>query len=245
MSATSDAPAVTARATRNLLLRAMPDAEYARLAPHLAPVTLEAMQPLVEPSTPIVHAHFPESAIISVLTRLDDGTLVENGTVGCEGMGELPVALGVDWTPSLITGQVPGTAQRIEVAVLRELLPTLPGLGVLLQRYVLYFTAQVAQSLACNSVHALEHRCARWLLMTHDRVPGDDFLLTHDVLAQMLAVRRAGVSVAADAFRRRGLIQYRRGRITVLDRPGLEQAACECYGRVRASRDRLVGALAE
>ena len=107
----------------------------------------------------------------------------------------------------------------------------------------MYLYGQVSQSLACNSLHSVEQRCARWLLMTHDRVGGDELLLTHEVLAQMLAVRRAGVSVAAHAMRRRGLIRYSRGRVTILDRTGLERAACECYGIVQGHRDRLLGAL--
>ncbi len=229
------------RATRNLLLRALPHEEYDRLLPYLEPVALEPMQPLAELGGPIAHAHFPETGIISLLTRLADGTLIENGTVGCEGMAGLPLALGVDATPALIVGQVPGSARRIDAAALRALLPALPALAALLGRYAVYLFGQVSQSLACNSRHPLEQRCARWLLMTHDRVEGDEFVLTHDVLAQMLAVRRAGVSVAADAFRRRGLIAYRRSRVAVLDRAGLEAAACECYGVVRAQRDRLVG----
>jgi CRP-like cAMP-binding protein len=231
-------------AGRNLLLRAIPAEEYARLLPHLEPFALEPMQVLAERGDPISHVHFPETGIVSLLSRLGDGTLIENGTVGCEGMAGLPLLLDVDWSPVVITGQVPGLSRRLEAATFRALLPTLPVLDALLRRYVVYFLAQMSQSLACNSAHTVEQRCARWLLMTHDRVPGDQFVLTHEVLAQMLAVRRAGVSVAADAMRTRGLIQYSRGRITITDRAGLEAAACECYGMVRQQRDAIVGPLA-
>jgi CRP-like cAMP-binding protein len=235
----------TSAVGRNLMLRALPPEEYAQLLPHLEPFVLEPMQLLAELGDPIPHVYFPETGIVSLLSRLADGTLIENGTVGSEGMAGVPLLLGVDWTPVVMTGQVPGLSRRVEAATFRALLPTLPVLETLLRRYVVYFLAQVSQSLACNSAHTVEQRCARWLLMTHDRVPGDQFVLTHEVLAQMLAVRRAGVSVAADAMRTRGLIQYSRGRITITDRAGLEAAACECYGIVRRQRDALVGPMAE
>jgi CRP-like cAMP-binding protein len=240
----TDAPPPAAtRATRNLLLGALPPEEFAQLLPHLEPVMLEPMQPIAELGAPIPHVHFPESGIVSLLTRTANGTLVENGTVGREGMAGLPLAQGVDWTPALIVGQVPGISRRTDAATFRALLPGLPALAAALQRYAVYLHAQVSQSLACNSLHALEARCARWLPMTHDRVEGDAFVLTHEVLSQMLAVRRAGVSEAADALRTRGLIAYRRGRVAVADRAGLEASACECYGIVRDHRDRLVGPL--
>jgi CRP-like cAMP-binding protein len=228
---------------RNQLLRTIPPEEYALLRPHLEPFVLEPMQTLTERGQPISHVHFPETGIVSLLSQVADGTLVENGTVGLEGMSGISLVLGVDWSPHLITGQVPGTSLRMEAGAFRELLPMVPVLEAMLRRYTIYFMAQVSQSLACNAMHPLEQRCARWLLMTHDRVPGDQFVLTHEVLAQMLAVRRAGVSVAADALRARGLIQYSRGRVTVTDRAGLESASCECYEYVRAQRDALVGVI--
>jgi CRP-like cAMP-binding protein len=227
---------------RNLLLRALPPDEYARLRPYLEPVTFTPLQRLTDDGEPIGHVHFPETGIISLLTRLADDTLVENGTVGYEGMAGFPLALGVEWTPAMIMGQVAGMSWRLDAATFHRLLPTLPALDTALRRYLVYLVAQVSQSLACNSLHPIERRCARWLLMTHDRVEGSTFELTHEVLAQMLAVRRAGVSVAADALRARGLIQYSRGSITISDRAGLEGAACECYGIVRDLRDRLPGA---
>ncbi len=230
---------------RNRLLRALPPEEYARLLPHLEPVVLAALEPIADAGDPIRHVYFPETGILSLVSRAADGTLVEHGTVGYEGMAGLPLALGVEWTPAVMLGEVPGISWRVDAAAFRALLPTSPGLEALLGRYVVYFLAQVSQSLLCNSLHAIEQRCARWLLMTHDRVEGDTFLLTHEVLAQMLAVRRAGVSVAADALRTRGLIEYTRGKVTVTDRAGLEAASCACYGIVRGHRDRLLGAFAD
>jgi len=236
---------VVADTVRNHVLRSIPAAERSRLLAHLEPVEVLPMQDIAQPGEPIPYVHFPETAVISLLTRLSDGTLIENGTVGREGMTGLPLVLGADWATSIITGQVPGASLRIEAATFRSLLPELPALDRLSRRYALYFMVQVAQSLACNSRHRVEQRCARWLLMTHDRVPGDQFVLTHEVLSQMLAVRRTGVTVAAGALQDAGYIRYRRGRITVLDRAGLERAACECYAAVRAQRDRLVGVLEE
>ena len=243
--ATEGVGSVAPPAPRNRLLRALPSEEYARLLPHLEPVALAPLQVLADIGDPIRHVYFPETGIISLQSRAADGTLVENGTVGCEGMAGFPLVLGVDWTQSVVLGEVPGTCWRMDAGTFLGLLPALPALEALLRRYVVYFIAQVSQSLACNSLHALEQRCARWLLMTHDRVDGDEFALTHEVLAQMLAVRRAGVSVAADALRARGLIQYSRGKVTVTDRVGLEDAACECYGIVQGHHERLLGHGAE
>lgn len=240
--ATATAPAGT---VRNHLLRSLPAAERDRLLAHLEPMELEPMQDIAEAGEPIPYVHFPETAIISFLSRLSDGTLIENGTVGSEGTSGLSLVLGAEWATSIITGQVPGTSLRMEAATFQALLPELPEFGRLARRYALYFLTQVSQSLACNSRHRVEQRCARWLLMTHDRVPGDQFVLTHEVLSQMLAVRRTGVTVAAGALQDAGYIRYRRGRIMVLDRAGLERAACECYGTVRAQRDRLLGVVGD
>ena len=241
-SAAVRAPAHAA-AGRNHLLRNIPGVELHALLPHLEPVALEPMQPITEIGQPLAHVYFPETAIISLLSRLADGTLIENGTVGCEGMAGIPLVLGTEWSTSFITGQVPGIARRVAASTFVELLPTLPDLELLLRRYALYFLTQVSQSLACNSMHPISQRCARWLLMTHDRTERDDFTLTHEILAQMLAVRRAGVSVAAGELQDAGLIRYSRGKVTVTDRAGLERSACECYGIVRGHRDRLLGPL--
>nr|ASV46943.1 Crp/Fnr family transcriptional regulator [uncultured bacterium] len=230
---------------RNRLLRALPPEESARLRPHLEPVALAPLALLAPAGAPIRHVYFPETGVISLLSRSDDGALIENGTVGHEGMVGFPLVLGVDWTASAIMSEVPGVSWRMDAAVFRALLPELPALEASLRRYLAYLFAQIAQSLACNGLHPVEQRCARWLLMTHDRVEGDEFLLTHDVVAQMLAVRRAGVSVAFEGLRDRGVIDYRRGRVTVRDRAGLEAAACECYRIVCGHRDRLLAPLAD
>ena len=197
---TADAAASSHATERNWLLRTMPAEERLRLRAHLEPFVLEPMQLLAEPDRPIPHVHFPEGSIISLLRRMADGSLIENGTVGMEGMAGLPLFFDVEWSIGMITGQIPGPSLRMEAGAFRALLPELPGLQALLRRYTAFLMTQTAQSVACNGFHTIEQRCARWLLMTHDRVPGDEFELTHEVLAQMLAVRRAGVTEAAGAM---------------------------------------------
>ncbi len=225
----------------NRLLRAIPADEYARLLPYFERFQLEPMQIFAEPGERLSHVYFPETGIVSVLRRMRDGTLIEIVTVGREGMAGISVTLGdpVSWLT--IAGQVPGGCKRVDAEAFADLLPNLERLAELLRRYAITLFEQAAQSIACNSFHSIEQRCARWLLTTHDRVSGDEFLLTHEILAQMLAVRRAGVTEAAGALQRAGLISYRRGRITIRDRVGLERAACECYGAVRDEFDRLLG----
>jgi CRP-like cAMP-binding protein len=228
-------------AERNRLLRAIPDDEYARLQPYLEPFQLEPMQILTEPGERIEHVYFPQTGIVSVLRRMRDGTLIEVITIGREGMAGIAVTLGDPESSLVISGQVPGASGRVDAEAFTDLLPNLPRLEELLRRYALTVFEQTSQSLACNSLHSIEQRCARWLLMTHDRVDGDEFILTHEILAQMLAVRRAGVTEAAGALQRAGVISYTRGRITIRDRAGLERFACECYGAVRDQFDRLLG----
>jgi CRP-like cAMP-binding protein len=225
----------------NRLLRAIPPDEYARLLPYFERFQLEPMQMLAEPGERIPHVYFPESGIVSILRRMRDGTLIEIMTIGREGMAGISVTLGDPVSSLLITGQVPGACKRMDAEAFADILPNLERLSELLRRYVLTVFEQVAQSLACNSLHSIDQRCARWLLMTHDRVPGDEFVLTHEILAQMLAVRRAGVTEAAGALQRAGVIRYTRGRVTVRDRSGLEGFACECYAALRDEFDRLLG----
>lgn len=229
---------------RNRLLRGLPPDEHARLQPHLATVHIDVMQILGEVGEPLRHVYFPETCIISVVRRMRDGTIVEAGTVGREGMAGVLVLFGEPTLPATVLGQMPGAAKRVELDVLRALLPETPVLGERLRRYVMTFLDQVGQTAACNALHPLVQRCARWLLMTQDQAGSSELQLTHEVLAQMLAVRRAGVTEAAGALQAAGHISYRRGRITVLDRAGLESAACECYAVVRAHYERLMGSVA-
>jgi CRP-like cAMP-binding protein len=153
----------------------------------------------------------------------------------------LAVLLGDPWSPASVVAQVPGLCLRIPFHQLQALLPQLPSLAALLHRWALAFMDQLAQAIVCNGLHSVDRRCARWLVAAHDRVDGDTFLLTHEALANVLAVRRAGVTEAALALQRAGLIAYGRGRVTVVDRAGLEAAACECYGVGRANLERRLG----
>jgi CRP-like cAMP-binding protein len=228
-------------AHRNFLLRSIPDEEYAQLRPHLEQLRYETLDLLVEAGETHRYVYFPETSVVSVVRRMRDGALIEAGTVGREGMAGLGALLGSAWSQSTLTTQVPGLCVRMPFDVAAERFQELPTLRSLLQRFTLSFIDQIGQAVACNGRHSLVRRCARWLLSAHDRTDGDTFVLTHDVLAQMLAVRRAGVSEAAGALKTKGLIKYSRGRIVVKDRAGLEEAACECYAINRENIARLMG----
>ena len=228
-AAHADAPAARTQSTeKNWILRAIPVEEYARLLPHFQRVTLETLQVLAEPGGELEYAFFPESAIISVVRPIDD-TLVEAGTIGREGMAGLGVLLGASWSPSKLLGQIPGACTRIDFVTLAGLLPHLPEMRRRLGRFALTFLDQVGQTVACNTRHSVLQRSARWLLITRDRLDSDTIRLTHEVLSQMLGVRRAGVSEALAALQRSGLIRYSRGKVMILDRAGLERLTCECY----------------
>ncbi len=225
----------------NRLLAALPPDGYAALAPHLEPVTLAFKEPVYEPNRPIPHVLFPTTGVFSVLTVMADGAAIEVATSGNEGMLGLPLFLGTTTSPGLVFSQIPGESLRLPAAAFQEAVEHNRQLVAILHRYTLALLLQIAQSAACNRLHTMEHRCARWLLLTHDRVAADRFPLTHEFLGQMLGVRRASVTEAVGTLQQAGLITYRRGRMTVVDRAGLEAAACECYGVIRAEYDRLLG----
>ena len=186
-------------------------------------------------------AYFPVTAVISIIGRMRDGGAAEVGTVGNEGAVGMSVLLDASPAPHETVAQIPGIVLAIDASVLRVGMEQRPELRSLLLRYVHEYLTQVAQTAACNRLHDIEQRCARWLLMTHDRVgEAEEFPLTQAYLAIMLGVRRAGVTVAAGALQSAGLITYHRGGIRVIDRAGLEIAACECYGLVRRHFDRLI-----
>jgi CRP-like cAMP-binding protein len=233
----------TARTTgrANLLLAALSPESRARLEPHLEPVHLASGQTLWEPDARIRSVYFPEGCVASLLVPLVDEAPVEAATVGWESMVGIPIVLGAESTSTHAIAQVPGSAFRLPSAILREALREDRSLLDLLLRAAQALQEQTAQSVACNARHSVDERCARWLLLTHDRVGGDEFLLTQEFLARMLGVRRASVTVAAGMLQQAGLIRYGRGHITVLDRDRLELASCECYGIVKAKYDRLLG----
>jgi CRP-like cAMP-binding protein len=225
----------------NRLLRALLPDEYDRILPRLENTPMHRGQVLAGRDEPFRDVYFPLDCVVSQVNRLKNGHTVEVGTIGNEGMVGLTVFLDADFTPSETLVQVPGHAQRLGVDDFLEVAQEHATLHRLLHRYTLAFMIQIAQTASCNRTHSVNERCARWLLMTHDRVASDQFQLTQEYLAYMLGVRRAGVSEAARTLERAGLIRYKRGMITVVDRQGLEAASCECYDVVRSQFERLLG----
>jgi CRP-like cAMP-binding protein len=230
-----------ARPLRNRLLAGLPPEEDAQLRPYLERVSLRVKAVLYEPYQPISSIYFPETGVLSIVATMRDGKSAEVGLVGPEGMLGLPVFLGGETSPRRAFAQMPGESLRIAAAAFTEVVPRVGTLVQRLQRYTQVMFTQVSQSAACNTLHAIAPRCCRWLLLTHDRVGGDEFLLNQEFLAQMLGVRRASVSAVAATLQRAGLIRYRWGRMTVVNRPGLEAAACECYQIIVTEYERLLG----
>jgi CRP-like cAMP-binding protein len=240
-------PAESASTTpRNRLLTALPPEVLAALRPRLEPVELSLRRVLHAAGEPIAAVYFPETGYVSMVAYLESGDAAEVGLVGREGMVGLPVLLGAECDDLEAMVQNPGTALRIDAAAFREALDRTPALRNLLLRYALVHHGQVARTAACNGRHHIDQRLARWVLMAHDRTTGNnEFPMTHEFLAMMLGVRRAGVTVAAGQLQEAGFIHYDRGCIEVTDRSGLESAACDCYGIVRRAYDALLGARAE
>lgn len=225
----------------NRLLAVLPGEVYERIARDLEQVSLVIRQALYLPNEPIPFVYFPCSGVMSLVTVLDDGTVVEVATVGNEGMVGVPVLLGTERIPGQAFTQIPGEALRIETEAFRLAVRQNGALLDLLHRYTQALFNQVAQTAACNRGHVVEQRCARWLLQTHDRVGSDHFLLTQEFLSQMLGARRASVGSVASRLQSAGLIRYSRGRITILDRAGLETLSCGCYRVIKREFDRLLG----
>jgi CRP-like cAMP-binding protein len=224
----------------NRLLGLLPIGDYRRLARHAERVSLVLKQHLVEPEKPIDHVYFVQrGAIVSLVMTMSDGASVEVGTVGNEGMVGMGVYLESIHVHHRAFTQVPGEALRIPANVFRQQMDRSPELRTLVHRYAGALMIQVMQGSACNRLHAVEARCARWLLMTQDRVGGPQFPLTQEFLAQMLGIRRASVTVVAGMLQQSRIIHYIRGKVTILDRERLEAVSCECYGVIRREMDRL------
>jgi CRP-like cAMP-binding protein len=225
----------------NRLLSLLSDGDYERLRPHLSQVSLEYRKSLYEASRPIEHVYFPVDGVASLVITTAEGTSAEVGTIGSEGMVGLPVCLGDRDAPSSVYVQVPGTALQIDAGVFRGELEKSPTLKRVVLRYAHAFFNQVAQSAACAHLHRVEQRCCRWLLMTRDRMPSGEFLLTQEFLGMMLGVRRTTVTEVMGNLQRAGLIRYRRGHVSILDDEALRQRACECYDISKLEFDRLLG----
>ncbi len=218
----------------NQLLAALPGDEYKRLIPHLESVPLPFMGVLYGGGEPIKHVYFPDDGLISLLVVMEDETLREVGLIGNDGMLGLPLVLGMNTTPHRALVQLPGTAMRMKAGALRDELGRGGALPDVLRRYAHALFTQVSQSAACVSSHAVDKRLSRWLLMTHDHAPGEEFEMKHEFMAMMLGVTRSVVTRAAGRLQQGKMIRYTRGRVTVLDRNRLEVTACECYGVVKA-----------
>ncbi len=214
--------------------------DFALLEPHLEQVELELRQDIEKPHKPIKHAFFPQSGIISVVARAANGEKVEVGVIGREGMTGLVVVMGNDRSPNETYVQVAGEALRIASDDLRAAMETSKSMRLDLLQYAQAFLFQTTHTALANGRATLEQRLARWLLMAHDRVDGDEIPLVHDFLALMLGVRRAGVTVAVNELESRGLIEGKRKRIVIIDREGLELVANGIYGTPEAEYDRLI-----
>lgn len=217
----------------NRLLAALPTDDYERLQPHLKLMTLPLRYVVYEAGDPITDVYFPRHAVISLVATLEDGSTMESGLIGREGMAGMPVLLGGTTKAHRAFVQIAGDAWRLKATVLRTEFDRGGALQKLLLRYFQALFTQVAQAGVCNRFHTTEERLARWLLIMADCVQSDAFPLTQEFIAQMIGVRRAGVTVAAGALNHAGLIHYTRGHIEITDRDGLEDFSCECYSVVR------------
>lgn len=223
---------------QNHLLAALPGKVYRRLIPHLESVSLPFMEVLYEGGEPIKHVYFPNDGLISLLVVMQDETLREVGLIGHEGMLGIAVALGMNTTPIRALIQMQGSAMRMRAGALRDELGQGGALQNVLQRYAHALFTQISQSAACISSHALDKRLSRWLVMTHDRAPADEFEMKHEFMAMMLGVTRSVVTRAAGHLQNEKMIRYTRGQVTVLDRRRLEATACECYALVKDEYNR-------
>lgn len=228
-------------ATANQILNALTREEYARLAIYLEHINLSPAEVLYQSGQPITHVYFPNRGTVSLVSTFEDGGSVEVGMVGNEGMFGVSVFLGSVSTPLQAVVQLPGDGLRMRTDVLKKEFKKGGQLQDILLRYTQAFITQIAQTAACNRAHPIDGRLVRWLLMCQDRSQSKDLKLTQEFIANMLGTRRAGITEAAGQLQARGLIKYRRGQITILDRQGLEAASCECYPIVKKEFVRLIG----
>ncbi len=224
----------------NRLLAALDPDDFARLAPALELVELPRGKVLYETGDTIHHAYFPHACMVSLVTVMQNGETVETATFGREGVLGFSSALVTRQSFGRYIVQLPGSASRIPLARLWEAFDTNPAIRTILLRFTEAFLAQTFQTVACNAVHTVEARCCRWLLTTRDRMSTDTLPLSHEFLAEMLGVQRSTVSLVTRTFQTAGLITQGRGVITISDRAGLEEVACECYGTIRSSFERLL-----
>jgi CRP-like cAMP-binding protein len=226
--------------SKNHLLNKLSANDFEQIRRDLEEIELPVKKTIYEPGASITAVYFVTSGVVSMVNEPDSGEIIEFATIGREGMAGFPVLLGSSSMPSRTIVQVPGDALKMQVPALHRAIERSPTLSRLLLRWTMALLNQIAQTTSCNRIHEVQERCARWLLQTHDRVDGDTFELTQEFLSQMLGVHRPTVTVAAGMLHQAGLIRYSRGVITIVDRKGLEAAACNCYRIIADEYERLL-----
>jgi CRP-like cAMP-binding protein len=225
---------------QNQLLAALPEADYQRLLAHLEFVKLPLGLVVFESGSKLRHLYFPASGIVSLLYAMENGASTEIAVIGNEGVVGIALFMGGESTPSRAVVQSAGHGYRLKATALKTEFERGGPLQHLLLRYTQALIAQMTQTAVCNRHHAVDQQLCRWLLLSLDRLPSNELAMTQELIANMLGVRREGVTEAAGRLQEAGLIRYRRGHITVLDRPKLEKRVCECYAVVRKEMDRLL-----
>jgi CRP-like cAMP-binding protein len=225
---------------QNHLLDALPAGDYVRLKPHLETVSMGLGEVLYEPGAQLRYVYFPTTAIVSLLYVMEDGASAEIAVVGNEGVLGISLFMGGDTTPSHAVVQSAGYGVRLKAQLLKDEFARFGPMMHLLLRYTQGLITQMAQTAVCNRHHSVDQQLCRWLLLSLDRLATNELSMTQELIANMLGVRREGVTEAAGKLQEAGLIHYQRGRITVLDRPGLEKRSCECYQVVKKEFDRLL-----
>jgi CRP-like cAMP-binding protein len=233
-------PAPHSHSRRNQLLAMLPEAEWQRLESHLEPIELPLGRVLYESGRKLGYVYFPTNAIVSLLYVMEDGAPAEIAVVGREGIVGIAVYMGGESTTNRAVVQSSGLGFRLRASVLKEEFERGGPVLHLLLRYTQALITQMAQTAVCNRHHTLDQQLCRWLLLSLDRLSGNELVMTQELIANMLGVRREGVTEAAGHLQKDGLIEYQRGRICVLDRQGLERRTCECYGVVRKEYERLL-----
>jgi len=231
--------AVSPDPKKNHLLAALPDAEWQRWPPQLEWIDMPLGQVLYESGSTLTHVYFPTTAIVSLLYVLENGSSAEIAVVGNEGLVGISLFMGGESTSSRAVVQSAGKGLRLPAQVIKDEFKRAPVLHLLL-RYTQALITQMSQTAVCNRHHSLDQQLCRWLLLSLDRLQGNELVMTQELISNMLGVRREGVTEAALQIQAAGLIRYSRGRITVLDRPGLEKRTCECYAVVKKEYDRLL-----
>jgi CRP-like cAMP-binding protein len=233
-------PSPTRKPSGNRLLDCLPDEELEELQQRLETITLKPAQEICHEDSPLSHVYFPVSGVYAMVVPLEDGRLIEVSTVGNEGIIGIAAALGLEYHAKTTTTPVPGNCLRLEASALRAALKPNSGLDQILRRYVAYALRNAYQTVACNAVHSAKERMCRWLLTSHDRLGGGDLTMTHEVVAQLLGIRRQTVTSILGALQAAGCLASRRGVIRVLNRKALEGQCCECYHVTRSLYEQIV-----